>query len=86
MFKVVPLIQNLFNDFKEVGKEYESDEQFIAWRCDRPNQSFSMGKNIFARYFLVLRPTNDESPKPSWIARAAIDYNCNPKYTSYLIM
>lgn len=35
-----------------------------------------MGRDIYAGYFLVIRPT-DNDPKPFWIARAVSDYNCD---------
>lgn len=42
--------------------------------CDRPRESFRVGRDVFAGYFLALRPADGDS-RPFWIARALTDFD-----------
>ena len=62
-------------DFRE---EFGEDDHFVGPRCDRPPPSFRVGRDLYAGYFVALRPCNGDE-RPFWIARTMSDPNSNPE-------
>ena len=58
----------------ELREEYGQDPHFIGRLCDRPRESFRVGRDVFAGYFLALRPADGDA-RPFWIARALSDFD-----------
>ena len=56
-------------DNNELKEEFGVDAPFVGRRRDRPAPSFRIGRDVYAGYFLVLRP-NDGDIQPFQIARA----------------
>ena len=50
-------------------EEYAEDPSFVGRRQDRPPPSFCTGRDVYAGYFVVVHPVDDDS-KPFWLARA----------------
>jgi hypothetical protein len=71
-------IEEEFTEDGDVREEYGEDDHFVGQRRDRPPPSFRVGRDLFAGYFVALRPC-DGDPKPVWIARAISDPNSNPE-------
>ena len=67
-----------FTEEGDVRKEYSDDDHFIGHRCDRPPPSFRIGCDLYAGYFVALRPC-DRDDYPFWIAWAMSDPNSNPE-------
>ena len=72
-------IEEEFTEDGDVREEYGEDDHFVGQRRDRPPPSFRVGRDLFAGYFVALRPC-DGDPKPVWIARAISDPNSNPEW------
>ena len=90
-FDAVPTLQHGFwpstrlahsveDEFQEDGtlrEEFAEDDHFVGHKRNRPGPSFRVARDLFAGYFLALRPC-DEDVRPFWLARALTDPNSNP--------
>lgn len=47
--------------------------------CVRPRESFRVGRDVFAGYFVALRPADGDA-RPFWIARALTDFDVDHNY------
>lgn len=68
------------DEFAEEGllrEEYGEDDHFVGHKRDRPPPSFRVGRDVYAGYFVALRPC-DGDERPFWMARAMSDPNSNP--------
>ena len=69
------------DEYTEEGRareEYGEDDHFVGHRRDRPPPSFRVGRDLYAGYFVALRPC-DEDIRPFWLGRAMSDPNSNPE-------
>ena len=74
------LAHSVEDEFQEDGtlrEEFAEDDHFVGHKRDRPGPSFRVARDLFAAYFLALRPC-DEDDRPFWLARALTDPNSNP--------
>jgi hypothetical protein len=53
------------------------DAPFVGRRRDRPAPLFRVGRDVYAGYFVVLRPS-DGDKRPFWIARALTNVDAEP--------
>ena len=60
-----------------VREEYAENAPFVGRRRDCPRPSFCIGRDVYASYFVVVRPAQDD-PKPFWLARAITNPNLDP--------
>ena len=58
-------------------EEYAADDHFVGQRRDLPEPTFRVGRDVYAGYFVALRPC-DGDERPVWIARATSDPFANP--------
>ena len=68
------------DEYTEEGRareEYGEDDHFVGHRRDCPPPSFRVGRDLYAGYFVALRPC-DEDIRPFWLGRAMSDPNSNP--------
>lgn len=74
-------IDNVVEDQMEndgtLREEYAEDPPFVGRRRDRPRPSFRVGRDVYAGYFVAVRPADDD-PKPFWLARAITNPNPDP--------
>ena len=49
-------------------------------------ESFRVGRDVYAGYFLVIRPANEGTSHPFWIARALTDPNSDSSHPNYIQM
>ena len=60
-----------------VREEFAEDVPFVGRRRDRPQPSFRVGRDVFASYFVVVRPANGDL-RPFWLARALTNPTQDP--------
>ena len=66
-------------------EEYAEDPPFVGRRRDRPPPLFCVGRDVYAGYFVVVRPADDDS-KPFWLARALTNPNPDPGHVNLIQM
>jgi hypothetical protein len=64
-------------------EEYVEDEPFVERRCDCPLPSFRVGRDLFAGYFLIVRPV-DGDLRLFWLARAVSNLNPDPNHLNQI--
>jgi hypothetical protein len=72
--RFAPAVEDEYMDDGTVRKEYAEDAPFVGCRRDRPPPSFHVGRDVYARYFLVVRLT-DGDLRPFWVAHAVSNPN-----------
>jgi hypothetical protein len=72
--RFVPIVEDEYMDDGTVCEEYAKDALFVGRTRDRPPPSFRVGRDIYARYFLVVRLT-DGDLRPFWVAHAVSNPN-----------
>jgi hypothetical protein len=75
--RISPSAEDKFMDHGELREEFGVDAPFVGRRRDRPAPSFRVGRDVYAGYFVVLRPT-DGDKRPFWIARALTNVDAEP--------
>jgi hypothetical protein len=60
-------VEDEFMDDGTICEEYAEDAPFVGQRRDRLPPSFRVGRDVFAGYFLAVRPT-DGDLRPFWVA------------------
>ena len=76
--RIAHAVEDEFTEEGHVREEYGEDDHFVGHRCDRPPPSFRIGRDLYAGYFVALRPS-DGDDRPFWIAQAMSDPNSNPE-------
>ena len=77
------------DEFTEIGKvreEYDADEHFVGQARDRPTESFRVHRDLYKGYFVAIRPSEDDTEHPFWIARALSNPNSNPEYPGCILI
>jgi hypothetical protein len=72
--RVASSLEDVFTENSDVREAFGHDPHFIGKKCDKPSESFRPGRDIYARYFVILRPDNGDE-KPYWVARALTGFN-----------
>jgi hypothetical protein len=62
-------------DHGELREEFGVDAPFVERRRDRPAPSFRVGRDVYAGYFVVLRPS-DGDKQPFWIPNGTLNVWC----------
>jgi hypothetical protein len=71
-------VEDEFTEEGDVREEFGEDDHFVGHKRDRPPPSFRVARDLYAGYFVALRPC-DGDERPFWIARAISDPNSNPE-------
>jgi hypothetical protein len=74
---IFPTLEDRNMDNGKLQEEFGVDTPFVGHRHNRPPPSFRFGRNVYASYFVVLRPCDNDS-HPFWIARAITNVNAEP--------
>ena len=61
-------------------EEFARDAPHVGRRRYRSRESFCIGRDVHARYFLAIRPSDEESKQPVWIARAITAPHSDPEH------
>ena len=77
--------EDQMEDDGTLREEYAEDLPFVGHRRDRPPPSFRVGRDVYAGYFIVVRPVDDDS-KPFWLARALTNPNPDPGHINLIQM
>ena len=77
--------EDQMEDDGTLREEYAEDPPFVGHRRDRPPPSFRVGRDMYASYFVVFRPADDDS-KPFWLARAFTNPNPDPGHVNLIQM
>lgn len=72
------IAEDHFTEGGVLREEFDEDDAFVGQVRDRPAPSFRVARDVYAGYFLALRPC-DGDERPVWIARAITDPNSDPK-------
>ena len=64
-------------------EEFAEDAPFVGRKRDRPLPSFRVGRDVFATYFLVVRPA-DGDVRPFWLARALTNPSPDPLHLNQI--
>ena len=61
-------------------EEFARDAPHVGRRCDHPGESFCVDRDVYAGYLLAIRPPDEESEQPVWIARAITAPHSDPEH------
>ena len=72
--RITTEVEDQIKDDGTLCEEYAEDAPFVGRRCDRPHPSFRVDRDVYAGYFVVVHPAQDD-PKPFWLAMAITNPN-----------
>ena len=84
--RVAPSFEDEFTETGNVREEYNADEQFVGQAPDRSAESFRVHRDLYEGYFVAVRPSEDDTEHPFWIARALSNPNSNPEYPGCILI
>jgi hypothetical protein len=61
----------------ELQEEFSVDAPLVGRKHDRPTISFSVGRDVFVGYFVIVR-LNENEKRLCWIAWALTNVNAKP--------
>ena len=61
-------------------EEFAHDAPHVGRRRNCPEEAFRAGRDVDAGYFLAIRPPDEESEQPVWIARAITAPHSDPEH------
>ena len=68
-FRVSIFVVDQYEDDGVLHEDFAQDAPYIGQRLHLPAESFCVARDVYARYFIVVRPA-DNDPKSFWLARA----------------
>ena len=83
--RIAPSFEDEFID-QNARKEYDEDEPFVGQAHDCPTESIRVNRDLYEGHFVAIRPSDDNTEHPIWIARALSNPNSNPEYPSYVLI
>jgi hypothetical protein len=72
-------LEDRFTTDGDIREEYAEDDHFVGQVCDRPLPSFRVSRDVYAGYFVAIRP-EDGDVRPVWIAQATSDPNSDQEH------
>jgi hypothetical protein len=73
-------------DNSELREEFGVDAPIVGRRRDRLAPLFRVGRDVYAGYFIFLRPS-DGDIRPFWIARALTNVDAEPvEHPHYILI
>ena len=84
--RVAPSFEDEFTETDNIYEEYDEDEHFIGQARDLFIESFWINQDLYKGYFVVVRPFDDDTECPIWVARALSNPNSNPKYRGCVLI
>ena len=83
--KFIPEAQQ-FQEDGTLCEEFARDAPHVGRRGDRPMESFRVARDVYAGYFLAIRPANIGTSHPFWIARELTDPNSDSNHPNCIWM
>ena len=80
MTRIAPSKVDQFQEDGTLREEFARDASHVGRRRNRPEESFRVGRDVHAGYFLSIRPPDKESEQPVWIARAITAPHSDPEH------
>jgi hypothetical protein len=77
--RVEHIVEDHFMEGGVLREEFDEDAAFVGHVRDRPAPSFRVARDVYAGYFVALRPC-DGDERPIWIARALMDPNSDREH------
>ena len=84
--RFIPSKVDQFQEDGTLHEEFARDVPHVGRRGDRPTESFRVAKDVYAGYFLAIRPANEGTSHPFWIARALTAPNSDPSHPNCIQM
>ena len=76
--RIDQIVEDHFTEGGVLREEFDEDDAFVGQIRDGPAPSFRVVRDVYAGYFLALRPCNGDE-RPVWITRAMTDPNSDPE-------
>ena len=83
--RFAPEMEDQFLDDGTIREEFAEDAPFVGRRRDRPAPSFRVGRDVYAGYFLAVRPADDDL-RPFWLAKALTNPSPDPGHVNLIQM
>ena len=84
--RVAPSFEDEFMETSNLHEEYDEDEHFISQAHNRLAESVRVNWDLNEGYFVTVRPFEDDSKHPLWIARALSNPNLNPEHPGCVLI
>ena len=75
-----------FQEDGTLSKEFATDVPYVGHRGDCLAESFRVERDVYVGYFLAIRPTNEGTSHPFWIAIALLAPNSDPSHSNSIQM
>ena len=80
MTRIVPSKVDQFQEDGTLREEFARDAPHVGRRRNRLRESFHVGRDVHVGYFLAIRPLDEGSEQPVWIARAITAPHFDPEH------
>ena len=84
--RFIPSAVDQFQEDGTLCEEFARDVPHVGRRGDRLVESFRIARDVYVGYFLAIRPANEDTSHPFWIARAVIAPNSDPSHPNCIPM
>ena len=84
--RVAPLFKDEFTNTGNVREEYDEDEHFVSQARDRLAKSFWVNRDLYEGYFVAIRPSEDDTEHPIWMARELSKPNSNLEHPGCVLI
>ena len=84
--RFIPSQVDQFQEDGTLREEYAKDVPHVGREGDCPAESFRVARDVYAGYFLAIRPAEEGTNHPFWIARALTDPNSDVSHPNCIWM
>ena len=84
--RFTPSEADQFHEDGTLREEFSRDVPHVGCRGDRLAESFRVARDVYAGYFLAIRPAGEGTNHPFWIARALTDPNSDINHSNCIRM
>ena len=84
--RVAPSFEDEFTKIGNVLEDYGKNEHFVSQARDLPGVLFHVNQDLYEGYFVVVRPSNDDTEHPLWIARVLSNPNSNMEHPGCVLI
>ena len=84
--RFIPSEADQFQEDGTLHEEFATDVPLVGCRGDRSVESFQIAKDVYIGYFHAIRPANEGTNHPFWIARALTNPNSDVSHPNCIWM
>ena len=84
--RIAPSFEDEFMETSILHEEYDEDKHFIGQAHNRFAKSVRVNRNLNEGYFVTVRPSEDDTKHPVWIARALSNPNLNSEHRGFVLI